>query len=124
GDDQYENFREEIIPPFCVFILDEIESRPHARGRIGAPTPNVWGEPDDKVFVTRGHPEAARYLSRGLLDSGFDIPYAYKMRLPEGLGHAFIRTVLYLDYDRTGWDYPVIPFHVNAYGSSVIRNRG
>src|SRR5262249_45588744 len=40
------------------------------------------------------------------------------------LAHAFMNTIQYLDYERTGWDYPVIPFHVNAYGSSLIRNRG
>src|SRR4030081_1400100 len=31
GDDQYENFREDGVPSFCVFALDEIDSRPHAR---------------------------------------------------------------------------------------------
>src|SRR5207253_3254173 len=41
-----------------------------------------------------------------------------------GLGHAFIRVVLYLDYDRQGWPYPVIPFHVNAYGANLVRSRG
>ena len=28
GDDQYENFREDIIPPFCVLAYDEFESQP------------------------------------------------------------------------------------------------
>ncbi|HLY67148.1 MAG TPA: extradiol ring-cleavage dioxygenase, partial [Chloroflexota bacterium] len=54
----------------------------------------------------------------------FDIPYAYKFLHHDGLGHAFIRVVLYLDWDRKGWDYPIIPFHVNAYGSGLVRNRG
>jgi hypothetical protein len=31
--------------------------------------------------------------------------------------------VLYLDYDRQGFDYPVIPFHVNCYGQDFFRNR-
>ena len=35
-----------------------------------------------------------------------------------------MNTLLYLDYDRKGFDYPVIPFSVNCYGSNVIRNRG
>jgi hypothetical protein len=35
------------------------------------------------------------------------------------LGHAHTRTILYLDYDRRGFDYPVIPFHVNCYGSNL-----
>ena len=28
GDDQYENFKEDIIPPFCVFIQDEFRRSP------------------------------------------------------------------------------------------------
>ena len=35
-----------------------------------------------------------------------------------------ISWLLYLDYDRKGFDYPVVPFQVNCYGSKVIRNRG
>jgi hypothetical protein len=35
-----------------------------------------------------------------------------------------LNTLLYLDYDRKGFDYPVIPFAVNCYGSRIIRNRG
>src|SRR5262245_6095629 len=27
GDDQYENFREDIIPPFCVLAFDQIDCR-------------------------------------------------------------------------------------------------
>ena len=40
------------------------------------------------------------------------------------MGHAFVNTLLYLDYDRKGFDYPVIPFSVNCYGSNIIRNQG
>ena len=25
GDDQYENFKEEVLPPFCVYALEEID---------------------------------------------------------------------------------------------------
>src|SRR5260370_15596147 len=46
------------------------------------------------------------------------------MRYETGLPHAFINTLLYLDYDRKGFPYPVVPFHVNCYGSSVIAKRG
>src|SRR5262245_51961248 len=43
GDDQYENFREDVVPPFCVLALEEIETRPFASG-AAAMRPNVWGE--------------------------------------------------------------------------------
>ena len=38
-------------------------------------------------------------------------------------GHAFWRTVAYLDYDRKGWHYPIIPFHINCYGSRFSSGR-
>jgi hypothetical protein len=52
------------------------------------------------------------------------MPYAYKTLHYQGLPHAFPNTLLFLDYDRKGFPYPVLPFHVNCYGSSVVKNRG
>jgi len=39
------------------------------------------------------------------------------------LSHAFVNTLLYLDYDRQGLDYPIVPIHVNFYGSSMVVGR-
>ena len=50
--------------------------------------------------------------------------YAYRPLHEDGLGHAFANTLLFLDLDRTGFNYPILPVAVNCYGSSVIRNRG
>jgi hypothetical protein len=123
GDDQYENFREDIIPPFCVMAYEQMDCQPF-RFHDGSPRSNVWGEPPEKTFRYRGAPAQARALVRGLLEQGFDISYAYKPLHEPGLGHAFVNTLLYLDYDRKGFDYPVIPFAINCYGSRVIRNHG
>ncbi len=122
GDDQYENFKEDIIPAFCVMAHNEYECIPFTT-KDGGARPNVWGEPADKSFSYKGHP-SARYLTGALIDEGFDVAYAYKPLHEPGLGHAFLNTLLYLDYDRIGFDYPVIPFAINCYGSRVIRNRG
>lgn len=122
GDDQYENFKEDIIPAFCVLAYDRFECRPFTN-KDGGARRNVWGEPADKVFSYRGHP-ASRFLAGALLEQGFDVAYAYRPLHEPGLGHAFLNTLLYLDYDRTGFDYPILPFQVNCYGSRVIRNRG
>jgi len=126
GDDQYENFHEDIIPPYCVYIAEQYETKPFARIRPGVPegTPTVWNDDKDKVFVTPGHPRAARFLLHQLFYAGFELPYSYKFLHHEGLGHAFINTLLYLDNDRKGWNYPLLPIHINAYGSSLVRNRG
>ena len=123
GDDQYENFREDIIPPFCVLAYDDFHCQPFDGGN-GTARRNVWHEPADTVFRYRGHKEGARALATGMIDRGIDLAYAYRPLHEPGLGHAILNTLLYLDYDRKGFDYPVIPFLVNCYGSRVIRNRG
>jgi hypothetical protein len=123
GDDQYENFREDIIPPFCVLAYDDFECHPFTN-RDGSPRRNVWGEAADSTFNYRGHKNGARALVSGMIDRGIDMSYAYQPLHEPGLGHAILNTLLYLDYDRKGFDYPVVPFLVNCYGSRVIRNKG
>jgi hypothetical protein len=121
GDDQYENFKEDIIPPFCVLAYEQLTFQPYhrLRGR-----PNIWGEPADKTFTSPGHHKAGRWLASRLLEEGIDMSYAYKPLHEDGLGHAFANTLLFLDLDRQGLPYPVLPVAVNCYGSAVIRNRG
>lgn len=120
GDDQYENFKEDIIPSFCVLAWDDITCQPLKR----RPS-NAWGEPPDKEFRYTGCPRQGRYLATKLLEQDIDMAYAYKpLHQEDGLGHAFVNTLLFLDYDRTGLPYPVLPFQVNCYGSRVIRNHG
>lgn len=64
-------------------------------------------------------------MASKLLEYGIDMAYASKpLHHEDGLGHAFVNTLLFLDYDRAGMPYPVLPFQVNCYGSRVIRNRG
>jgi hypothetical protein len=123
GDDQYENFQEDLIPPFCVFGLDEITLRPWASG-VGKMRPNRWGEAEDWALHVRGHLDGARAIARGLLERDVDMPYAYRTLHHDGLAHAFTNTILYLDWDRRGFPHPVVPLQVNCYGSSVIATRG
>jgi hypothetical protein len=63
GDDQYENFTEEIIPPFCVFAAEAIECRPYARRTAFTPADNPWGDAADTVFHLRGHRAGGKYPS-------------------------------------------------------------
>jgi hypothetical protein len=112
GDDQHENFLEDIVPAFCVYAQEEFVSHPFR----SAPVPNnIWG--NDETFELRvpGAKKAAKELAASLLGDGFDIAWAYK-QLHHEMAHAFWRTVVHLDYDRTGFAYPIIPLHVNCYG--------
>ena len=124
GDDQYENFKEDIIPPFCVLAYDEFECQPFAN-KDGSTRRNVWNESAEQTFRYPGNTAAARVLVTGLIDQGIDMSYAYKPLHQPGLGHAILNTLLYLDYDRNKeFKYPVVPMLVNCYGSKVIQNRG
>jgi hypothetical protein len=115
GDDQYENFKEDVVPAFCVLAYDELATQPWQYNR-GV---NAWNEPSDTSFTYKGHREGAKFLASGMLEAGFDVAYAYRP-LHHPLGHAFLNTLLFLDYDRTGFPYPVVPFQVNCYGRRVI----
>jgi hypothetical protein len=120
GDDQYENFREDCVPPLSVLAYDSVDVQPWKSHRRGE---NSWDEPADKTFTITGHRAGAKYLATGLLGEGIDVAYAYKP-LHQGLGHAFVNSILYLDYDRKGFPYPVVPFAVNAYGRSLVAAHG
>jgi hypothetical protein len=119
GDDQYENFREDVIPAFCVAAYqDDVVCKPHGAN------PNYWGESPETTFVVKSAPQISKHLAVGMLEANFDISYAYKPLHHTGLPHAFMNTVLYLDYDRKGFPYPLIPFQVNCYGRYVISHHG
>lgn len=113
GDDQYENFKEDVVPAYCV--------NAHDRFHVAAPPNNVWGEPIE--FELPGHVPAAKLLASRLIEEGFDTAYSYKP-LHHPLGHAFANGILYLDYDREGFKYPIIPVSINCYGRRVICQRG
>jgi hypothetical protein len=123
GDDQYENFKEDLIPPFAVLAYTDMEIKPWQamKRRRGD---NLWGESVDTVFPVRGAQEIGRYLASKLIDRGFDMPYAYEPRHQEGLSHSFLNALLLLDIDRKGFAYPVLPISVNCYGERVVSHKG
>ena len=122
GDDQYENFKEDIVPPFAILGYDDnFDLQPWHNGNGGKP--NRWDEPGDWRLPVRGHREAAKYIATGLIEKGIDLAYAYKP-LHHPMAHAFTNTFLYLDWDRKGFPYPVVPFAINCYGRNLIKAHG
>jgi hypothetical protein len=127
GDDQYENFREDVIPPFSVLAYEDLDVTPWSSAQHSSDMKgraNVWGEPPDATVTVRGHRDAALHLVSALLDRGVDVSYSYRPLHHEGLAHAFLNTLLYLDYHRRGFHYPVVAFPVNCYGRRVISYKG
>ena len=65
----------------------------------------------------------AKAIATGLIERGIDLAYAYKP-LHHPMAHAFANTFLYLDWDRKGFPYPVVPFAINCYGRNLIHAKG
>lgn len=127
GDDQYENFREDIIPPYSVLAYSDLAIQPwkmaqESSNMVGKP--NAWDEPPETSFLVRGTPDVAKALVTALTEGSFPTAYSYTQLHHPGLPHAFLNAILYLDYDRRGFDYPVIPFPVNCYGRKVVSYKG
>jgi hypothetical protein len=104
------------VPAFSILAYDSVSFQPWKDYRRGR---NAWNEPDDQAFTMKGHRAGGKYLVTALLKEGFDVAYAYRP-LHRPLGHAFANSVLYLDYERRGFPYPVVPFAVNAYGRWLL----
>lgn len=121
GDDQYENFKEDIVPPFCILAYEDQDIQPWA-GSIG--NANRWNEPADFVFPVKGAQNIGKRLTSALIGQGIDMSYAYRPLHQTGLSHAFLMTLLFLDWDRQGFPYPVLPMAVNCYGSDLLKAKG
>ena len=124
GDDQYENFKEDIVPPFCVLGYDdEFDLQPWRPTAATARQAEPLGRARRLAMQLNGHREAAKHIATGLIERGIDMAYAYKP-LHHPMAHAFTNTFLYLDWDRQGFPYPVVPFAINCYGRNLIHAKG
>lgn len=117
GDDQYEVFHEDCLPPFAVFAMDDVQCARRAGGGGGLPLP--YKMPDMPPFTVKGHKEAGNHIARRLIRAGFDVATCWKFVRRDSYGHAFASTVEYLDLDDRGFPYPVVPIAVNCYGSDM-----
>jgi hypothetical protein len=125
GDDQYENFREEVVPPFCVLAYDDLEVHPF--GMLGdRRLANAWGLPDDTAITLHGDSKAGRELADALILDGFDMAYSYRKRESVHFPHSILNTQIFLDYDNYGskLPYTILPITVNCYGQHAIARRG
>jgi hypothetical protein len=120
GDDQYELFRESVVPAFCILAWGDQEVRPHARSEIG----NVWTEPRDWMLPIRGNPDVGKHLAAKLLEADFDTAYSYERPPDLPFPHSIVNSVMYLDYERKGFPYPVVGVTINCYGRQLFPRKG
>lgn len=123
GDDQYENFKEDIVPAFSILAYPDRHVKAYA-SKAAKMFPRYWDEPDDFSVEIKGRPDVARQLTADLLGDGFDIAYAYEPLHDKDLPHAFLNTVLFLDHRRQGFPWPVICMPINCYGKKVLSAQG
>ncbi len=130
GDDQYENFKENIFPPFSIFAHDEFEMSERrggikvehgSKGILDTGLTNV-GLPMERPPLQpkfKGAKKIGTLIATELIHRGFDVGWSSKLNNVTTIGHAFSGTLDYLDWDRKGFTHPIIPFHVNCYGEDM-----
>ena len=124
GDDQYENFKENVIPPFNIYCMDAFHSRPFEILKMLGNTNNIWRVDPEFGYDVPGAGGIARDLANDIIESDFPIAYSYEYLNHDHLSHAFANTCVFLDWENQGWTYPLVPISVNCYGSGVIQSRG
>jgi hypothetical protein len=118
SEDHLENFRR-TIPKFAVYGAAEYVIAPYWSHSRFLPTPNVWDEPPEHTFTLHGAPRVALHVVNSLNDSGFDVGWVSDLTESRFLPHSFAGVFTYLDWDRRGLDYPVVPLHVDLYGGTA-----
>jgi len=123
GDDQKEQFQDDLMPMFCVFRGETLPTRRNreARGQTGSRSwdSSLW----DRVRMEEGAeeryapeqpamPALGEHLVNFLADEEFDIAASNQMKPAVGLGHAF--TFVYQHLLPEG-GMPMLPVMVNTF---------
>jgi 3-O-methylgallate 3,4-dioxygenase len=104
GDDQHENILDDNMPPFTIFIAEEVDATKKYR---------YFGEKEsEQITRYRVNGALAADLISGLMGEGFDPAWSRKTRYHAGLGHAFGRV---LDFLMPEADRAIVPIMVNTY---------
>jgi catalytic LigB subunit of aromatic ring-opening dioxygenase len=104
GDDQHENLVDDNMPPFSIYMGEEVEASVSLR---------YLNQPKSENRTKyRVDAKLAGALVAGLMDEGFDPAYSKRTRYDGGLGHAFARVLKFLTPDASR---RIIPVMVNTY---------
>jgi aromatic ring-opening dioxygenase LigB subunit len=97
GDDQNENFVEDCLPQFGMFVLDEaqFQVQPARDGQATVPY----------------HRQLAEAILEHAVEHDFDVAVSHRLRHPRGLGHAFGPPLRFLNPTLR---VPIVCISVNA----------
>ncbi len=104
GDDQHENLVDDNMPPFTIYMGEEVEASVSLRYLNQAKSENRTRYRVDAAL--------AKALIDGLMNEGFDPSYSKRTRYDGGLGHAFARVLKFLSPQAK---HAVVPVMVNTY---------
>lgn len=114
GDDQAENFKQDNLPPFCIYTGSEVDGYPFQRQ---AARTNLWGLAPETRFAFHCPKDFSRDMRNFLIRDGFDLASSSSLKGWDwGLAHAFINPLVFLDPDGK---FPLLPLFVNCYGEEA-----
>jgi len=114
GDDQAENFKQDNLPPFCIYTGSEVEGYPFQRA---AARINLWDAAPETKFSFQCPKEFSQDMRNALITDGFDLASSSSLNGWEwGLAHAIINPLVFLDPDGK---FPLLPLFVNCYGEEA-----
>lgn len=104
GDDQHENLVDDNMPPFTIYMGEEVEASVSLR--------YLKQPKSENRTKYRVEAKLAQALVNGLMDEGFDPSYSKQTRYDGGLGHAFARVLKFLSPEA---GHRIVPVMVNTY---------
>ncbi len=114
GDDQSENFKQDNLPPFCLYTGEEVDGYPFRN--VGGKN-NIWDAAANTKFTFRCPKDFSRDMRNSLIRDGIDMASSSSLQGWDwGLAHAIINPLVYLDPEGK---FPLLPLFVNCYGEEA-----
>ena len=114
GDDQSENFKQDNLPPFCLYTGDEVDGYPFRN--IGGSN-NSWDAAAETKFTFQCPQRFSKDMRNFLIRDGIDMATSSALKGWDwGLAHAIINPLVYLDPEGK---FPLLPLFVNCYGEEA-----
>jgi len=114
GDDQAENFKQDNLPPFCLYTGGEVNGFPFRN--VGGSN-NLWQAAPETKYTFQCPQGFSQDMRNFLIRDGVDMASSSSLNGWEwGLAHAIINPLMFLDPEGK---FPLLPLFVNCYGEEA-----